>query len=74
MSTLIPSITTCKFDTPGERRFARLLEAKLEDDYLCWYNVPIGTSRLHPDSIILHSQRGILILKPPAGSGFEYGD
>ena len=29
MSTLIPSITTCKFDSPGERRFARLLEAKL---------------------------------------------
>ena len=29
MSTLIPSITSCKFDTPGERRFARLLEAKL---------------------------------------------
>jgi hypothetical protein len=47
MSTLIPSITSCKFDTPGERRFARLLEAKLEDDYLCWYNVPIGPSRLH---------------------------
>ncbi|MDD2272503.1 MAG: hypothetical protein PHP95_14350 [Desulfuromonadaceae bacterium] len=42
MSTLIPSRTSCKFDTPGERRFARLLEAKLEDDYLCWYNVPIG--------------------------------
>lgn len=48
MSTLIPSITSCKFDTPGERRFARLLEAKLEDDYLCWFNVPIGPSRLHP--------------------------
>lgn len=46
MSTLIPSITSCKFDTPGERRFARLLEAKPEDDYLCWYNVPIGPFRL----------------------------
>jgi hypothetical protein len=33
MSTLIPSITSCKFDTPGERRFVRLLAAKLEDDY-----------------------------------------
>lgn len=40
MATLIPSITTCKFDSSGEGRFARLLEAKLEDDYLCWYNVP----------------------------------
>ena len=63
MATLIPSITTCKFDTSGERRFARLLEAKLEDDYLCWYNVPIGPARLHPDFIILHPQRGVLILE-----------
>ncbi len=59
MATLIPSITTCKFDSPGERRFARLLEAKLEDDYLCWFNVPIGPARLHPDFIILHPQHGI---------------
>lgn len=50
MSTLIPSVTSYKFDTPGERKFARLLEAKLEDDYLCWYNVPIGPSRLSPDA------------------------
>ena len=63
MSTLIPSITSCKFDTPGERRFARLLEAKLEDDYLCWFNVPIGPSRLHPDFIIMHPQRGLLVLE-----------
>jgi len=38
MSTLIPSIASCKDVAPSERRFARLLEAKLEDDYLCWYN------------------------------------
>lgn len=63
MSTLIPAITTCKFDTSGERRFARLLEAKLEDDYLCWYNVPVGPKRLHPDFIIMHPRRGILILE-----------
>lgn len=63
MATLIPSISTCKDVTPGERRFARLLEAKLEDDYLCWFNVPIGPARLHPDFIILHPQRGILILE-----------
>ena len=56
MATLIPSITTCKFDTPGERRFARLLEGKLEDDYLCWFNVPIGPARLHPDFITQLSQ------------------
>ncbi len=63
MSTLIPAIATCKFDAPGERRFARLLEAKLEDDYRCWYNVPVGPKRLHPDFIIMHPRRGILILE-----------
>ena len=63
MATLIPSISTCKFDSPGERRFARLLEAKLEDDYLCWFNVPIGPARIHPDFIVLHPRRGVLILE-----------
>lgn len=63
MSTLIPAITTCKFDASGERRFARLLESKLEEDYLCWYNVPVGPKRLHPDFIIMHPRRGILILE-----------
>jgi len=48
MSTLIPSITSCKLDNPGERRLIRLLDAKLEDGCLCWYNVPIGSSRAHP--------------------------
>lgn len=63
MATLIPSINTCKFDTSGESRFARLLESKLEDDYLCWYNVPLGPARLHPDFIVLHPNRGLLILE-----------
>ena len=30
--------------TSGERRFAERLEAKLEDDYLLWYDVPRGGS------------------------------
>lgn len=63
MTTVIPNINSCKFDSTGERRFARLLEAKLEDDYLCWYNVPIGPARLYPDFIILHPQRGVIILE-----------
>ena len=63
MSTLIPSITTCKSATPGERRFAQQLETKLEDDYRCWYDVPIGPKRLHPDFIILHPRRGMVILE-----------
>jgi hypothetical protein len=49
--------------TGGEKRVAKRLEEKLEDDYLLWYDVPIGPSNSHPDFIILHPQRGILILE-----------
>lgn len=63
MATLIPAIGACTFDTGGERRFAERLEAKLEDDYLCWYNVPVGPATRHPDFIILHPRRGLLVLE-----------
>jgi hypothetical protein len=49
--------------TGGEKRTAQRLEAKLEDDYLLWYDVPIGPANSHPDFIVLHPQRGILILE-----------
>jgi hypothetical protein len=49
--------------TPGERRLAQRLESKLEDDYLCWYDVPVGPSNSHPDFIVLHPRRGLLILE-----------
>jgi hypothetical protein len=49
--------------TPGERRFAQRVGDKLEDDYLCWYNVPVGSKALHPDFIILHPRRGLLVLE-----------
>lgn len=42
---------------------ARRLESHLEDDYLCWYDVPIGPAAAHPDFIVLHPRRGILILE-----------
>jgi hypothetical protein len=48
---------------PGERRFAERLRALLEDDYLCWYDVPIGPRHQHPDFLILHPARGILVLE-----------
>ncbi|MCK9387418.1 MAG: NERD domain-containing protein [Sulfuritalea sp.] len=63
MAILIPGIGSCTFDTGGERRFAERLEAKLEDDYLCWYNVPVGSSTRHPDFIVLHPHRGLLVLE-----------
>lgn len=64
MATLIPSLNSCLSRmTPGEKRFARRLEAKLEDDYLLWYDVPVGTTGFHPDFIIMHPRRGLLILE-----------
>lgn len=49
--------------TSGERRLAERLEQKLEDDYLLWYDVPVGPQQSHPDFVILHPRRGLLILE-----------
>ncbi len=64
MATLIPSLGSCLSRmTSGEKRFASRLETKLEDDYLLWYDVSIGNSACHPDFIVMHPRRGILILE-----------
>lgn len=64
MASLIPSLNSCLGRmTSGEKRFARRLEAFLEDDYLVWYDVPIGHRRAHPDFVVLHPLRGILVLE-----------
>ena len=64
MATLIPSFNSCSIRmTPGERRLAQRLEEKLEDDYLLWYDVPVGKKQLHPDFIVLHPSRGLFILE-----------
>ncbi|MBV8882926.1 MAG: NERD domain-containing protein, partial [Chroococcidiopsidaceae cyanobacterium CP_BM_RX_35] len=49
--------------TTGERRLMQRLQEKLEDDYLIWYDVPIGRRRQHPDFIILHPNRGLFVLE-----------
>jgi superfamily I DNA and RNA helicase len=49
--------------TSGEKRFAYRLEEKLEDDYLCWYDVSIGERTQHPDFVIFHPSRGLLVLE-----------
>ena len=64
MATLIPSLGTCVSRmTSGEKRVAERLEQKLDDDYLLWYDVPIGPKHLHPDFVVMHPRRGILILE-----------
>jgi hypothetical protein len=64
MATLIPSLNSCLGRMQaGERRFARRLESHLEDDYLCWYEMPVGTRRRYSDFIVLHPGRGILLLE-----------
>lgn len=64
MATLIPALNSCLSRmTAGEKRLAARLETKLEDDYLLWYDVPIGPKQLHPDFIVLHPSRGLFILE-----------
>jgi Nuclease-related domain len=64
MATLIPGLGTCVSRmTSGERRLAERLEAKLDADYLLWYDVPMGPRSAHPDFCVMHPRRGILVLE-----------
>jgi hypothetical protein len=64
MATLIPALGSCLSRmTSGEKRLAERLEQKLDDDYLLWYDVPVGPKQSHPDFVIIHPRRGLLILE-----------
>ena len=64
MATLIPARSTCVSRmTAGERRLAERLEHKLDSDYLVWYDVPVGPRYAHPDFVVMHPQRGLLVLE-----------
>jgi len=64
MATLIPALGACVSRmTSGEKRLAERLEQKLDDDYLLWYDVPMGPRNAHPDFCVMHPRRGILILE-----------
>lgn len=64
MATLIPALGSCVARmTAGERRTAERLEDKLDPDYLLWYDVAVGPRHQHPDFVVMHPRRGILILE-----------
>jgi len=64
MATLIPALGACTARmTRGERRVAERLQDKLDDDYLLWYDVPVGPLQSHPDFVVMHPRRGLLILE-----------
>ncbi|HET6587602.1 MAG TPA: 3'-5' exonuclease [Oleiagrimonas sp.] len=65
MAIHIPARSAClsKMDSAGERRFSERLVQKLEDDYIVWYNVPLGLRRDHPDFLVFHPRRGLLVLE-----------
>lgn len=64
MAELIPSLNTCLPKmTAGEKRVARRLLDLLEDDYLLWYDIPLGKQRRYPDFILMHPARGLLFLE-----------
>ena len=63
MAQHFPSRTACRFDTNGEGRLAERLEKKLSNEWLCWFNVPIGPKSLRPDFVLMHPQRGLLVLE-----------
>ena len=64
MATLIPALGACTSRmTSGERRLAERLEQKLDNDYLLWYDVPMGPKNAHPDFCVLHPSRGMLVLE-----------
>ncbi|UZK03483.1 3'-5' exonuclease [Venatoribacter cucullus] len=65
MAEIIPALTkeVLARMTAGEKRFAQRLKDLLEDDYLVWYDIPVGRERRYPDFIILHPARGLLFIE-----------
>ena len=54
MAVLIPALGNCAGRMmSGERRFAERLEKKLEDDYLLWWDVPIGPKQTFTECVVL---------------------
>ncbi len=49
--------------TAGEKRLYQRLKAKLSPQSWVWYDQPVGEQKLRPDFIVLHPERGLLVLE-----------
>jgi hypothetical protein len=63
MATLIPSLGTTRFDTRGELRLSERLKDSLKDNSFIWHNLPVEPRGRHPDSVIVHPAKGLLVLE-----------
>ena len=63
MATLIPTLGTARFDTRGELRLAERLKDFLEDNSFIWHNLRMGPRGRHPDFVIVHPAKGLLVLE-----------
>jgi hypothetical protein len=63
MATLVPSLGAARFDSRGELRLAERLKDFLEDNAFVWHNLPVGPRGRHPDFVIVHPDRGVLVLE-----------
>jgi hypothetical protein len=64
MATLIPSLHSClRRMNAGEKRLAQRMEALLDDDAVCWYDVAFGPRYQRPDFAVLDPQHGLLVLE-----------
>ncbi|MEO1767386.1 NERD domain-containing protein/DEAD/DEAH box helicase [Thiobacter aerophilum] len=63
MATLIPTLGSARFDSRGELRLAERLRDCLEENALVWHNLPVGPFGQHPDFVILHPARGLVVLE-----------
>ncbi|MEL7086790.1 MAG: NERD domain-containing protein/DEAD/DEAH box helicase [Cyanobacteria bacterium J06597_1] len=64
MAFCIPTIPSVSAGmTPGERRVADRLKRCLNGDTILWYEPAISHQCLTPDFVLLHPQRGLLVLE-----------
>ncbi len=65
MATFLPSLNTLKSKmTAGETRFATRLHTNLDESFLCWHDVSVGSKdSRYTDFIVLNADLGLLLLE-----------